>query len=79
MNKSFYLCNYKLVQIKMTLEQQVHQNDVKLRKAEERIKRLEEIVAKLVVRETNKEREAETQIEFEMLRDEASSQIGHDM
>jgi hypothetical protein len=63
----------------MTLEQQVHQNDVKLRKAEERIKRLEEIVANLVVRETNKEREAEAQSEFEALRDEASSQIGHDM
>lgn len=63
----------------MTLEQQVHQNDVKLRKAEERIKRLEEIVAKLVVRETNKEREAEAQSEFEALRDEASSKIGHDM
>ena len=53
----------------MTLEQQVHQNDVKLRKAEERIKRLEEIVANLVVRETNKEREAEAQSEFEALRD----------
>lgn len=63
----------------MTLEQQVHQNDVKLRKAEDRIKRLEEIVAKLVVRETNKEREAEAQSEFESLRNEASSQIGHDM
>lgn len=61
----------------MTLEQQVYQNDVKLRKAEERIKRLEEIVAKLVVRETNKEREAEAQNEFELLRDEASSQTGH--
>jgi len=63
----------------MTLEQQVHQNDVKLRKTEERIKRLEEIVAKLVIRETNREREAEAQSEFEALRDEASSQIGHDM
>ena len=61
----------------MTLEQQVNQNDVKLIKAEERIKRLEEIVAKLVVRETNKEREAQS--EFESLRDEASSQIGYDM
>lgn len=63
----------------MTLEKQIHHNDVKLRKAEERIKRLEEIVAKLVVRETNKEREAEEQIEFEQYRDEATSQIGHDM
>lgn len=37
----------------MTLEQQVHQNDVRLKKAEEKIKRLEEVVAKLVERETN--------------------------
>lgn len=63
----------------MTLEQQVHQNDVKLRKAEERIKRLEQVVANLVARETNKEREFEEQQRFEQLRDEASSQIGHDM
>jgi len=63
----------------MTLEQQVHQNDVKLRKALDRIMVLEEAMAKLVVIQNTAQREAELQSEFEILRDEASSQIGHDM
>jgi len=63
----------------MTLEQQVHKNSAELRAAYARIERLEEIVTKLVVRETNKDREEEAQGEFEIWRDEQCAQIGHDM
>jgi hypothetical protein len=51
----------------------------KVNKLEKRVARLEKVVAQLVARETNKQREFETNEEFERLRDEASSQIGHDM
>ena len=46
---------------------------------EKRVAKLEKVVAQLVARETNKQREFEAYEEFERLRDEASSQIGHDM
>ena len=39
----------------------------------DKVNKLEKVVAQLVARETNKQRE------FERFRDEASSQIGHDM
>ena len=46
---------------------------------EKKVARLEKVVAQLVAREANKQRELEAYEEFERLRDEASSQIGHDM
>ncbi|MFA5753513.1 MAG: hypothetical protein WC910_10640 [Bacteroidales bacterium] len=51
----------------------------KVNELEKRVEKLEKVVAQLVARETNKQREFETNEEFERLRDEASSQIGHDM
>ena len=42
----------------------------KQRKREKRIKRLEKAVAKLVVRETNKQRDSETDAEFQALENE---------
>ena len=63
----------------MTLEQQVHSNDVKLRKALDRIQVLEEAMAKLVAIETDRLLAVKAFSDFEALRDEASSQTGHDM
>ena len=51
----------------------------KVNKLEKKVARLEKVVAQLVARETNKQREFEAYEEFERFRDEASSQIGHDM
>lgn len=51
----------------------------KVNKLEKKVSRLEKVVAQLVARETNKQREIEAYEEFERFRDEASSQIGHDM
>lgn len=51
----------------------------KVNELEKRVVKLEKVVALLVARETNKQREFEAYEEFERLRDEASSQIGHDM
>ena len=51
----------------------------KVNELEKRVVKLEKVVAQLVARETNKQREFEVYEEFERLRDEASSQIGHDM
>jgi len=51
----------------------------KVNELEKKVLRLEKVVAQLVARETNKQREFEVNEEFERLRDEASSQIGHDM
>ena len=45
----------------------------------DKVNKLEKVVAQLVARETNKQREFEAYEEFERFRDEASSQIGHDM
>ena len=54
--------------------------DTKLYKElEKRVAKLEKVVAQLVAIETNKQREFEANEEFERFRDEASSQIGHDM
>ena len=51
----------------------------KVNELEKRVVKLEKVVAQLVARETNKQREFEAYEEIERLRDEASSQIGHDM
>ena len=51
----------------------------KVNALEKKVARLEKVVAQLVEKETNKQREFEANEEFERLRDEASSQIGHDM
>ena len=51
----------------------------KVNKLEKRVAKLEKVVAQFVAKETNKQREFEANEEFERLRDEASSQIGHDM
>ena len=51
----------------------------KVNELEKRVAKLEKVVAQLVARETNKQREFKAYEEFERLRDEASSQIGHDM
>lgn len=51
----------------------------KVNELEKKVAMLEKVVAQLVERETNKQRELEANEEFERLRDEASSQIGHDM
>lgn len=48
-------------------------------KTAEKINELEKVVAQLVAKEMNRQRELEAYEEFEILRDEASSQIGHDM
>ncbi|MCK9476522.1 MAG: hypothetical protein M0R46_11415 [Candidatus Muirbacterium halophilum] len=54
-------------------------NAIKVNELEKRVIKLEKLVAQLVAIETNKQREFEAYEEFERLRDEASSQIGHDM
>ena len=51
----------------------------KINELENRVVKLEKVVAQLVAKETNKQREFKAYEEFERFRDEASSQIGHDM
>lgn len=51
----------------------------KVNELEKKVARLEKVVDQLVARETNKQREFESNEEFERIRDEESSQIGHDM
>lgn len=51
----------------------------KVSELEKKIEKLEKVVAQLVETEINKHRELEAQEEFERLRDEATSQMGHDM
>lgn len=51
----------------------------KVNKLEKRVIKLEKIVAQLVAIETDRQSEIEFYEEFEILRDKASSQIGHDM
>ena len=51
----------------------------KINELEKKVARLEKVVTQLVARETDRQRELEAYEELERLRDEASSQIGHDM
>lgn len=51
----------------------------KVNELEKKVAKLEKVVAQLVETEINKHRELEAQEEFERLRDETTSQIGHDL
>lgn len=51
----------------------------KINELEKKVAKLEKVVTQLVAREINRQRELEAYEEFEILRDEASSQIGYDM
>lgn len=51
----------------------------RINELEKKVAKLEKVVTQLVARETDKQRELEAYEELERLRDEASSQIGHDM
>ena len=51
----------------------------KVNELEKRVAKIEKVVAQLVAKENKKKREFEAYEEFGRLRDEASSQIGHDM
>lgn len=51
----------------------------KVSELEKKIAKLEKGFAQLMETEINKHRELEAQEEFERLRDEATSHIGHDM
>jgi len=63
----------------MTLEQQIYTNDIKLRKALDRIMALEKAVAKLVVREADKERDIEVEEERQQKIDAFAANIGSDL
>ena len=52
---------------------------VRLRKAEDRIKRLEKTVAKLIVREADKERDEEVEEERQRQFEDATANIGSDL